>query len=407
MAAGKTTVGRALAKRLDYRFVDNDAAIEAEYDATGRELAERLGVEELHHLEAAQLQNALTSFGSEAVVIAAAASVVEDDTSRALLAPHTVVWLQADPTYLADRVREGEHRRTLGLEPNELLAAQATLRDVHFHDVSDVTIQVQGRSVHDIVEQIFLRLVPLPRLYTELAGWFHLLTAPADYAEEAAFYLAALQKAATRPIETILELGSGGGNNASHMKHHAALTLVDLSPAMVEVSRSLNPDCEHLVGDMRTVRLDCRFDAVFVHDAVDYLTTVDDLRAAVETAARHCEPGGAVLFAPDEVVETFRPVTESGGHRDKTRSLRYESRTWDPDPGESTYLVELTYRLEEQGQPPRVIEDVHELGLFERTTWLELMQGAGLVPSVIPSEHSEQDHVIDVFVATLAEDPAR
>src|SRR3972149_1508073 len=60
---------------------------------------------------------------------------------------------------------------------------------------------------------------------------------------------------------TVLELGSGGGNNASHMKAHFKLTLVDRSPAMLAVSRALNPECEHLEGDMRTLRLGRGFDA--------------------------------------------------------------------------------------------------------------------------------------------------
>jgi SAM-dependent methyltransferase len=184
------------------------------------------------------------------------------------------------------------------------------------------------------------------------------------------------------------------------MKRHATLTLVDLSPPMLDLSRTINPECEHIVGDMRSVRLDRRFDAVFVHDAVCYMTTEEDLAAAIETAASHCEPGGAVLFAPDDVVETFRPATSTGGHRDDTRAFRYTSRTWDPDPNDSTYLMEMTYRLEEVGQPSRIVEDPHELGLFPRATWLDLIRSAALDPTVVSSEHSEHDRIIDVFVAT-------
>jgi trans-aconitate methyltransferase len=49
------------------------------------------------------------------------------------------------------------------------------------------------------------------------------------------------------------------------MKKDFEMTLVDLSPQMLEVSKRQNPDCEHVVGDMRTVRLGREFDAVFVH----------------------------------------------------------------------------------------------------------------------------------------------
>lgn len=407
MGSGKTTVGRALAEQLGYRFLDNDAGIETEYDATSAELADRLGVEELHGIEVAQLAAALDSFGSEAAVIAAAASVVDDPGGRARLAGPTVVWLDADPAYLAGRLDREGHRRSLGVDPGRVMMGQADARREHFTAVSDTRVNVEGRSIHDIVKEICHRLAPLPHIYTDLADWFHLLTAPADYREEAAFYLARLTEAATRPIETILELGSGGGNNASHMKRHATLTLTDRSPAMLELSRSINPECEHIVGDMRTIRLNRRFDAVFVHDAIDYLTTEEDLRAAITTAALHCRPGGAVLLAPDEVVETFRPVNESGGHSEENRSLRYESKTWDPEPTDSTYLMEMTYRLSEHGLPEEQIEEVHELGLFARSTWLAAMRAAGLSPSIIASEHGEQDHVIDVFVGVPTSGSAR
>ena len=105
------------------------------------------------------------------------------------------------------------------------------------------------------------------KLYSDLASWWPLLSAPEDYAEEAAFYTRMLLAAGALRPRTVLELGSGGGNNASHMKSHFDLVLVDPSPGMLAVSRRLNPECEHLEGDMRSVRLGREFDAVFVHDA--------------------------------------------------------------------------------------------------------------------------------------------
>ncbi|MGZ5294917.1 MAG: class I SAM-dependent methyltransferase, partial [Actinomycetota bacterium] len=118
-----------------------------------------------------------------------------------------------------------------------------------------------------------------PRLYGDLAGWFHLLTAPADYAAGAAHALTTFTGALGEPPATILELGSGGGNHASHMKARATLTLTDRSPAILALSRTINPECEHVAGDMRTLRLGRTFDAVFVHDAISYLTSEADLRA--------------------------------------------------------------------------------------------------------------------------------
>ena len=156
-----------------------------------------------------------------------------------------------------------------------------------------------------------------PRLYTDLAGWFHLLTAPHEYREEAEYSIERILEAASGPVRTVLELGSGGGNNAVHMKRQFEMTLSDLSAEMLEVSRGINPEIRHVQGDMCSLRIDGpKFDAVFVHDAVGYLTTEDDVRAMAATAAYHCWPGGAVLVLPDHVSELFTPpYTEHGGPR--------------------------------------------------------------------------------------------
>src|SRR5437868_4744591 len=152
-----------------------------------------------------------------------------------------------------------------------------------------------------------------PKMYTEIATWWHLLSIPEDYADEFEFFQQVLASANLPPAPTLLELGCGGGNNASHMKAlFAQVTLTDLSPQMLAMSRTLNPDCEHLVGDMRTLRLGRTFDVVFIHDAIDYMTTLDDLRLALETAFLHCAAGGLTLLVPDHVRETFQPSTDHG-----------------------------------------------------------------------------------------------
>ena len=240
-----------------------------------------------------------------------------------------------------------------------------------------------------------------PKLYRELAEWFHLLTAPAEYAEEAEFYTKKLIESCDRQPKTVLDLGSGGGNNASHMKAHFELTLVDLSPQMLDLSCSINPQCEHIEGDMRTVRLGREFDAVFVHDAVVYMTTEEDLKAAINTAFVHCRRGGAALFAPDHVREKFEPSTDHGGHdAGDGRGLRYLEWTWDPDPSDDTYTVDFAYLLKDADGSTRVEQDRHIEGLFSRATWLRLLGGAGFHPKSVPFDHSElEPGSYELFVA--------
>ncbi|MBV9580070.1 MAG: class I SAM-dependent methyltransferase, partial [Chloroflexi bacterium] len=99
-----------------------------------------------------------------------------------------------------------------------------------------------------------------------------MLSSPTEYSEDAQIYLDLLTEAAGSAPRTLLELGSGAGNTASHYKRSVQATLVDRSLQMLAISRRLNPHCEHVQGDMGTVRLGRTFDAVLVHDAVQYLT---------------------------------------------------------------------------------------------------------------------------------------
>jgi SAM-dependent methyltransferase len=244
----------------------------------------------------------------------------------------------------------------------------------------------------------------MPRLYADLSSWWPLMSAPEDYGEEAAFYLRALLDACARPAHTLLELGSGGGNNALHMKSRfEQVVLTDVAPGMLEVSRRLNPECEHVQGDMRTLRLGRQFDCVFVHDAVCYMTTLDDVRRAMETAWVHCAPGGAALFAPDHVRENFAPSTDHGGHDGDGRAMRYLEWTSAPDPASSTYTVDYAYMLREADGSVRVEHDRHVEGLFSRADWLRLLAEVGFEPAVVPFDHSElEPGTHEVFVARKA-----
>lgn len=236
------------------------------------------------------------------------------------------------------------------------------------------------------------------RLYGDLAPWFHLLTAPSDYADEADRYRRLITEACP-DARTLLELGSGGGNNASHLHEHFTCTLSDVSPQMLALSRTLNPECEHVLGDMRTLRLGRTFDAVLVHDAVVYMTTEEMLADCMSTAHAHTRPGGVALFVPDHTRETFAPRTGHGGHDgDGGRALRYLEWVVDPDPSDTEYEVDYAVVLREPGQEPRVVHDHHVEGLFPEHTWLHLLDHAGFQATPVRADPADDDESQTVFV---------
>jgi len=232
------------------------------------------------------------------------------------------------------------------------------------------------------------------KLYDELAEWWPLFSAPADYEEEAAFFARVLTDASTPAPRTVLELGSGGGNNAFHLKSQFEMTLVDLSPRMLAVSHALNPECEHRQGDMRTLNLGRTFDAVFVHDAIMYMTSVADLDAAIRTAYQHCRAGGVALFVPDCVQENFVAKTRHGGHDGDGRSLRYLEWTFDPDPADTTYRTDFAIVLRDRRGDTRIVHDSHIEGLFPRAEWMRLLRDAGFEPRTLTDDWGRE-----IFVA--------
>lgn len=216
-------------------------------------------------------------------------------------------------------------------------------------------------------------------MYEDLAAWWPLLSPPSEYLEEAADLLPRLGIAEGSPSATLLELGSGGGSLAFHLKRHFSLTLTDRSPAMLAVSREINPECEHLVGDMRSLRLGREFDFVLIHDAIMYATDPEALQATFHTAAIHCRPGGTVAILPDHVRETFEPETDHGGHDAADgRGLRYLEWAYDPDPTDDTYIVEYVFVLKAADGTVAVEYDRHVEGLFGRAQWLQWLAAAGL-----------------------------
>ncbi len=232
------------------------------------------------------------------------------------------------------------------------------------------------------------------KLYDELADWWPVFSDPAEYRREAAHFGRTLRESTRPSPRTVLELGSGGGNSAFHLKKRFAMTLVDLSPRMLRVSRRANPECEHVRGDIRSILLGRTFDAVYVHDAICHMTTEADLKAVMRTAFEHCRPGGVALFVPDFVRETFEEGVDQGGGDSERGSVRFLQWIVDPDPTDTTYEVDFAILLRGRAGRVRLVHDRHLQGLFPKATWMRLLREVGFKPRI-----AKDREVRDAFLA--------
>lgn len=226
--------------------------------------------------------------------------------------------------------------------------------------------------------------------YDQIADWWPVISPISDYAGECAEFLGILKS--RRPqAQTLLELGSGGGHVAFHLKADFDCILTDLSPAMLAASRRLNPGCGHIQGDMRTLDLDRRFDIVLAHDAIAYMTSEADLRAAFATAGRHLAPGGLALFIPDEVLETFEPGASDlfGGETPDGRSARALEWCGELAP-DGTTAVHYAFLLRDADGRVTTASETHRVGVFARTDWERWLEAEGFAVETL-QERTDED----------------
>ena len=81
--------------------------------------------------------------------------------------------------------------------------------------------------------------------------------------------------------------------------------------------------------------------------------------------------------------------------------MRYLEWTWDPDPTDTTYVVDYAYLMRNSDGSVHVEHDRHIEGLFARADWIRLLSEVGFQPSVVPFEHSEVEAgTCEIFVGS-------
>ena len=215
------------------------------------------------------------------------------------------------------------------------------------------------------------------RLYNDLAWLWPLWGCVEEYLEECELFTEMIRQCARHEVRTLLDVGCGGGKNAFHFKKNFELTGVDISQAMLSNAKMLNPECEFLIGDMRTLDLGREFDAVFLNDSIAYMKTENDLFNAFQSAHRHLRPGGAMITIAEVTKETFRQnKTAVSISEADDLEITVIDNSYDPDPDDDTYETTLVYLIRENGKL-KIEHDHHILGLFSIDVWRRLLKDAG------------------------------
>ena len=239
------------------------------------------------------------------------------------------------------------------------------------------------------------------RLYGDLAWLWPTMSPPEEYAEEAVYWLRELRSRLPEGRRRVLELGTGGGHFLHQLVPEYEAVAVDPSEAMLAHARRLNPGVAHHAGDMRTVRLGETFDAVLIHDAISYMLTEDDLRAAFATARAHLEPGGLLIVAPDHYADTFTsPYVDDDTKSDGETTLTYVEYSVQINPEDTTVETVYVYCIVRDGEL-KVEMDRHTTGLFPLATWERVLGESGFGVERVDYPVSGGDAPMYLWVCTL------
>lgn len=154
MGAGKSSIGRRVAKRLGRELVDGDEELQRRTGGrTAADIVGSDGLEALHRMEAEVLLDALRS--TKPAVIAPAASTVEDARCRAALDDVTLVWLTASAAHLAVDVADKAHRPLVsGGDAEAVLARQIEVREPLIRPLADLVVDVEATSKGEAADLI-------------------------------------------------------------------------------------------------------------------------------------------------------------------------------------------------------------------------------------------------------------
>ncbi len=154
MGTGKTTIGKRLARRLDYRFVDSDTEVEQRTGMSIRNLFLEQGEEAFRRLENETIAD-LAAQPSQ-VISTGGGTVLQPHNTTLLRAHCVVVWLTAAPGVILKRVGNAETRPLLANAYDPLARIRQLLdaRGRFYEAAAHLRVDTTDRKPKAIVEEI-------------------------------------------------------------------------------------------------------------------------------------------------------------------------------------------------------------------------------------------------------------
>lgn len=157
MGAGKSTVGRFLAEKLHYQFIDSDHVIEDKTGATIPMIFDIEGEAGFRNREAAVIDELTQK--PETVVATGGGAVLKMENRKHLRSRGFVVYLKSTVEALVQRTKHDRNRPLLQTDnPEQVLTNLIEVREPMYMEVADLVIETEQVSVHKVVKKIIEKL---------------------------------------------------------------------------------------------------------------------------------------------------------------------------------------------------------------------------------------------------------
>ena len=215
--------------------------------------------------------------------------------------------------------------------------------------------------------------------YRERVEVYDLIHARKPYEAEARYLRRLIRQFGPRGARNLLDVACGTGRHLEQFVRWFDCVGLDRSPAMLAVARARVPGARWVNAPMESFELDDRFDVITcLFSAIGYVRSRRDLFRTVATWARHLRPGGVALVEP-----WFTPRVFRAGRVDVVRAEREgltvvrmnsTSRMGTRSRMDFHYLIGSRGRV-------AYVRELHDCGLFDRSTMLAAFRAAGLQPT--------------------------
>ena len=216
------------------------------------------------------------------------------------------------------------------------------------------------------------------RFYTDLAEWWPIISAPEEYAEEAA--------EALRHLRSAQPPGARGARARERWRQqrraHEGRARPDARRPQPGDGRGVRSASTRSAPTASVTCAPCASGGRSTPCSSTTPSTTCSPRttsgAAMVTAFEHCRPGGVAVLIPDATTESWAPGTDHGGHdAPDGRGARYLSWSWDPDPTDGRRSPSTRSCCAAPTVGVELVHETHHNGLFPEATWLRLLADVG------------------------------